>query len=178
MVFDTETTGLFDNRTVKLDQLPEIIEIYATTIDLDTGEVGETIHSLVKPRKPLVEKTTTITGITPEMLADAPSFSEIADKLIGLLEKADAVIAHNATFDCDMVEIELERIGRKIKWPQTICTVEQSMHYPRNRKSVRLKLSELYEFLFPGERFVAHRADSDVNALVRICVEMRKRGDL
>jgi hypothetical protein len=43
-------------------------------------------------------------------------------------------------------------------------------------KGYRLKLREIYDYLFPGEVFEAHRADSDVNALVRVTIELYKKG--
>jgi hypothetical protein len=73
-----------------------------------------------------------------------------------------------------MIDLEAKRLNRVIKWPPLVCTVEQSIHY----KGHRMNLGDLHEHLL-GVRFSgAHRAKEDVDALVRCCVEMRKRGDL
>jgi hypothetical protein len=55
-----------------------------------------------------------------------------------------------------------------------ICTIEQSVHYT----GYRMNLGDLHQHLL-GEKFSgAHRAREDVEALLRVCVEMRLRGDL
>ncbi len=189
-IFDTETTGLIDNRSLPLDKQPQVIEFYGVKVDLDKIIKSKS----KKPVKPIAElefltkpsvllkdvktggkKTITdITGIDDSMLEHAPPFSRVADRIINFLEGSPVVIAQNASFDRDMIEIEAERLGRKMVWPPLICTVEQSIHY----KGMRLNLGDLHEHLlgyrFPG----AHRARPDVEALVRCCVEMRRRGDL
>jgi DNA polymerase III epsilon subunit-like protein len=84
------------------------------------------------------------------------------------------VIAHNLSYDRDMLNIEFQRLGHFIAWPPGLCTVEQSVHY----KGYRLNLTGLHEYLF-GQPFAgAHRARPDVEALTRCCVEMFKRRDL
>jgi DNA polymerase III epsilon subunit-like protein len=107
------------------------------------------------------------------MVEDSPTFQVVAPRIKAFLEKAPLVIAHNARFDCDMIEVEFERIRETIAWPPVICTVEQSMHY----SSKRLSLTQLYEYMFKEKFTDAHRAGGDVSALVRIAIEMRKRGD-
>ncbi len=74
-----------------------------------------------------------------------------------------------------MIDIEFERLkATKVAWPRVICTIEQTMHYIGRR----MTLSVLHEHLF-GEKFQgAHTAFGDVSALVRICVELHKRGDI
>lgn len=180
-VFDTETSGLIRNRTLKLDQQPEVIEFYACHADLKKkGKVSKELDLLIKPKKPLSDtpnagdkKTITeITGITNEMLKKAKPFSAHAKEIASILSGQKIVIAHNASFDREMIDIEFERCGVKnFKWPQVICTVEQTIHL----KGFRLSMSNLHQELF-GEPFPgAHRAKVDVQALLRCCVELHKR---
>jgi DNA polymerase III alpha subunit (gram-positive type) len=180
LVFDTETTGLTKNRTVKLDLQPEIIEFTGLLVDLKTGKAKKTLDLLVKPSKPLSDtpafgekKTITdITGITNAMLMDAQYMDQQFDSIVKLIESSPVVIAHNASFDKEMIDIEAQRLGRVVKWPRVICTVEQTLHL----KGHRLTMTKLYQELF-GEAFAgAHRSRADVEALVRICVELFKRG--
>lgn len=182
LIFDTETTGLVKNRTLKLDQQPSIIEFYACLVNLKTGKIARELDLLIKPPKLLSDtpapgdkKTITqITGITNAMLADAQPFSLHAKDIINMLTKAPLVIAHNASFDKEMIDIEAERLGFEVKWPRIICTVEQTIAM----KGYRLSLSALHQELF-GEPFTgAHRAKVDVAALTRCCVELFKRGML
>ncbi|MCX7124098.1 MAG: 3'-5' exonuclease [Gammaproteobacteria bacterium] len=182
LLLDCETTGLVRNRTLKLERQPEIIEFYACLANLKTGKVTKEFNSFLKPAKELSDtpapgdrKTITeITGITNAMLKDAPTFKEKSAEIIKLIESAPCVIAHNASFDREMCDIEAERIGRKIKWPRVLCTVEQTI----SMKGYRLSLSALHQELF-GEPFTgAHRAKIDVEALARCCKELLKRGIL
>lgn len=182
-LLDTETTGLIENRSAALDKLPEIIEFYCIKADLKRkGKKLSELHTLIKPssglpRLAIGSKTKTITqitGITEEDLKESPLFPRVAGQIFEFLERSPLIIAQNASFDRDMLDIEAERLGRKLVWPPLICTVEQTVHY----KGYRLNLGDLYEYLF-GERFPgAHRAKADTEALLRCCVEMFKRGDL
>lgn len=187
LLLDTETTGLIENRSMASDRWPEIIEFYGLLADLrGRGRKKKDLHRMIRPQRLLQEETirtatgrkkrgiTEITGISNEMLAGAPSFAEVADDVIGFVEKAPLVIAHNASFDKEMLDMEAERLGRKIAWPPVLCSIEQSIHY----KGYRLNLADLHEHLF-GEKFSgAHRAEADVGALMRCCVEMHRRGDI
>lgn len=173
-VYDTETSGLVENRTIKLEKLPEIIEFYGAYVDLATGEVEMEIDTLIKPQSPIASEITKITTITNEMLKDAPPFSELADIIADTIGDAGFLLAHNASFDKEMVDIEFERLGRKIKWGRILCSVEATIHL----KGYRLSLSALHEELF-GEPFAgAHRAKVDVTALIRCARELYRRGDL
>lgn len=172
LVFDTETTGLIDNRTIKLASQPHVIEFMSQLVDLDGGHVGSETELLIRPPEPLPEKIVKITGITDEMLVGAPSFSDVATVIRTAIESAPLVIAHNASFDAEMLDIEFDRLGQKIAWPRLICTVEQTVHL----RGYRMTLTQLHSFLIGGGHAEAHRARSDVEALVRCIVEMRKRG--
>lgn len=182
LIFDTETTGLPKNRTIKLDLQPEIIEFAAFLVNLKTGKVAKKYQTLIKPAKPLSDapgfgekKTITqITGITNEMLKDAPTFKEVSKVIFNMIQKAPVVIAHNLSFDAEMLEIEAERIKYELRWPRKICTVEATIAM----KGYRLNLTKLHLDLF-GESFEgAHRAQGDVEALTKCSVELFKRGIL
>lgn len=175
VIFDTETTGLIDNRTVHIDKQPHIIEFYGQLVDLRDGTVERKFHSLIKPPIALPVNVKNgkgiaeMTGINEEMLIGQPSFAQVKNDINELFDGATAVIAHNLSFDKDMVEVEYERLGEKPIWPRRqICTVEQTIHL----RGHRLNLTKLHNILFPGETFVAHRAINDVEALTRCAVEL------
>lgn len=179
VVFDTETTGLIRNRTLKLDQQPEVIEFYACAVNLKTGRISKELDFLIKPLKPLSDKPapgekktiTQMNGISNEMLKGKPTFKEVHAKIFSMLQGAPVVIAHNASFDKEMINIEAQRLGIELAWPRVICSIEQTLHL----KGHRLSLTNLHLELF-GEPFDgAHRAKVDVAALVRCCRELHKR---
>lgn len=172
--FDTETTGLVENRTVKDERLPEIIEFYGCEFNLKTGKIGKEVNLLIKPRKAITDEITNITGITNEMVAKAPPFLVASREIKRMIEAQSLILAHNLSYDKEMVNIEMDRIKEKMTWPRGLCTVEQTIHL----KGFRLSLTNLHEYLF-GEPFSgAHRAKVDVAAMVRCCVELHKRGEL
>lgn len=171
-IFDTETTGLISNHLVKLEQQPEIIEFYGNLVDLDTGEILNEVEYLIKPKGKIDDIITRITTINAAMVEEAPRFGEVLPTIRQAIESAPLVIAHNASFDREIVDIEFERRDATLKWPKLICTVEATIHL----RGYRLSLSALHEYLF-GEVFTgAHRARVDVAALTRCACELRKRG--
>lgn len=175
LVFDTETSGLIKNRLVPLDQQPRIIEFFGQLVDTETGETLEELEFFCDPGIQIEPIITRITGIKPEQLQGQPPFKHFAAQVIELIGKADALVAHNLSFDMAMVENDIKRASHEVHWNhRLICTVEQT-EWMRGH---RLNLSALHEELF-GEPFAgAHRARVDVDALARCFLELFKRGEL
>lgn len=173
-IYDTETDGLIKSSAVRLEKQPRIIELFGVVLNEHDQEV-ETWQSLFAHPKPLDPIIIDVTGITNDLLKDAPPFIDKAAELKQLLESCDRVVGHNLTFDRDMVNNEMRRCNMNVNWTRDmICTVEATEHY----KGFRLGLNVLHEELF-GERFKdAHRAEPDVRALVRCYIELKKRGDV
>jgi len=174
-LFDTETTGLIDNRTMPLKKQPYIIEWYSCVGDLSTGEVISELDMLIKPPIPISEESVKITGITDAMVENAPMFPAVAQQIKEAMENGPQAMAHNASYDIEMLDIEFERLGQTVHWPRRpICTVEATVHL----KGFRLNLAGLHEYLF-GKGFPeAHRAKNDVMALFRCACELYKRDEL
>jgi DNA polymerase III epsilon subunit-like protein len=182
-VIDCETTGLVFNHTVDLYQQPSVIEFYGAnaTIIKSGYKITSALNLLIKPPQLLANRPVDrnkkktiemITGINDEMLHDKPLFAAVADDILKMIEKAPLVIAHNAAFDKEILDLEFERLGRTIKWPPIICTIEQTMHACGHK----LSMAKLYEYLLNDTFQGAHRAEVDVAALLRCLVEMVKRG--
>lgn len=176
--FDTETTGLVKPRSIKLNKQPEVIEFFGCLVDLKSGKIDREIDLLIRPtvEYPMTEYTirATKTKLSNDLLADAPTFQNVANDIRIFLENAPLLIAHNLSFDKEMIEIEFERLkAPPVIWPlRQFCTVEQSIHL----QGRRLSLTKLHQYLFDGEEFLdAHRARNDVMALTRCAVEMHKR---
>lgn len=179
VVFDTETTGLVKSRLIKLDKQPEVIEFFACLVDLKSGKIDRELDLLIRPTVEYPMSVYTIketkTKLSNDMLYDAPTFKEVAKQIREFLEGAPRLIAHNITFDKEMIEIEHERLQQTITWPLRLdCTVEQTIHL----KGHRLSLTALHTLLFDEGFEDAHRARHDVMALTRCAVELQKRGML
>ncbi len=93
VLFDIETTGLDS-------QYDEIIEIGA--VKVKNAIVVDEFHSLVKPKHRIDEFITDLTGITNEMVADAPYIKDVLPSFIEFIGK-DILIGHNVNFDINFI---------------------------------------------------------------------------
>ena len=168
-----------DNGSVDapLHTQPKIIELFALKVDDETFEIQDELELLIDPKEKLTDEIKTVTGITDDMLLDRPTFSEVRLQIMKFWLGQLVSAGHNVTFDCDMLEVELRRIGavNRFPWsPFRWCSVELSEHYLGRR----LKLIDLHTHLFGVGFEKAHRARNDVMATYRCLAEMKKRGDL
>ena len=90
---DLETTGLSP-------QYDEIIEICA--IKIDSGKEIERFQTLVKPENEIDEYISELTGITNELVADAPHIKDVLPSLIDFLSDW-VIVGHNVNFDINFV---------------------------------------------------------------------------
>ena len=84
---------------------------------------GSSIHIYINPEKP-VGDSVNVHGITDEFLADKPKYAEIADVLFEYLKGAE-IIAHNATFDMNFLNMEFTRAG--LPALSEVCTVTDTL---------------------------------------------------
>lgn len=114
-VCDIETTG-GNNRTGK------IIEIAVFLVEND--EIIDEFQSLINPERPIPPFITSMTGISAEMVADAPRFYEIAKRLVEIT--SDAIfVAHNVSFDYNYIVTEFARLGYTFQ-REKMCTLALS----------------------------------------------------
>ena len=104
-IIDIETTG----GSARLERITEIA-IYLHDGNKITGE----FVSLVNPERNIPYFITNLTGITNEMVEDAPHFYEIAKKIIELTE-GRTFVAHNARFDYSFIRQEYKSLGYNFK---------------------------------------------------------------
>lgn len=103
VVLDTETTGL------NAKQGDRVIEIGC--IEMRSRRVTENhFHRYVNPERKSEEGAARVHGIADEFLADKPKFAEVAKELVDYLRGAELII-HNAGFDVEFLDLELERAG-------------------------------------------------------------------
>jgi len=95
--------------------------------------VTNTYSTLINPECYISNMYTNISGITNEMVADAPKFYEVA-KHISEFTEGCVFVAHNVKFDYNFVRDEFNSLGFKYK-RETLCTVQLS------RKLIPGKLS-------------------------------------
>jgi DNA polymerase-3 subunit epsilon len=101
---------------------------------LEHGEVVEQWSSLVNPGTRIPPSIEQFTGISNDMVADAPAFEDLCAEVRRRLE-GRLFVAHNARFDYGFVRNEFRRIGGKFSAP-VLCTVRLSRalfrEYPRH----------------------------------------------
>ena len=161
-VFDTETTGL-DPGVEYLTEIGAVI--------IRNGEVVEEFDTFVKPGKPITPKITELTGITNEMVADAPSEKEALE---AFLKFADGriLVGHNVhSFDMRFVRAAAKRSGIKLENVTYIdtLTMAQAM-YPGLHNYKQGTINKHLEL----PAYEAHRACEDSAALGRIFCVMLK----
>ena len=174
-IFDTETDALITNSLKRLDLQPRILEIFILCGDQTGHSFDEKTagHSYFSYPRSVPAEVTKITGITNDDLVGAPAFERRAAQFRRMLEGADRVVAHNASYDISVFNAELERLGQEpLQLKEVICTVEQSEWV----KGHRLKLMDLHVELLGEEFEKAHTAENDVRATKRCYMEMVKRG--
>lgn len=176
IVFDKETTGLIINRKRKLDLQPWTVEDFALKIDMDTGEELGTYHSHYKPGTRMEKQAEKVTGLTDEFLSTKPMFSEKIDEVESFFEDCEFLIGQNIMFDINVMMIDFERCNRTFFYEdKTIIDLVEATEYIQG---FRMKLGDLYEYLF-NERFAAaHTGEADVRATAKIYLELKKRGDI
>ncbi len=161
-IVDIETTG-------GTTQHERIIEIAIFLFDGKT--IVDTFQSLIHPEKALPPFITQLTGITNEMLRDAPRFFEVARKIYEMTEKA-VFVAHNVNFDYWFVRHEFKRLGGNFN-RKTLCTVRLSRKLLKGHSSYSLgKLCNDLNISIKNR----HRAEGDAQATVELFRLLLEKG--
>ena len=122
VLLDLETTGA----TPLKDRITEI-----ALIRFENGVEVARWQTLVNPETSIPPFIQGLTGINDAMVAQAPTFKEISDKLFAFLEGA-VLAAHNVRFDHGFLKSEFKRIGITLR-QKVICTVKLSRKlYPQH----------------------------------------------
>lgn len=117
---DIETTG----GTPLYDRITEV-----ALIKIEGGEKTVVWESLTNPETPIPRQITGLTGISNEMVQNAPTFKDIAGDLFSHLQGM-VLTAHNCRFDYGFLKAEFKRLGGTLRL-QTLCTVKLSRRlYP------------------------------------------------
>ncbi|MCD5322721.1 MULTISPECIES: PolC-type DNA polymerase III [Pontibacillus] len=114
VVFDVETTGLsaiYDT----------VIELAA--VKIKEGEIIDRFESFANPHEPLSQTTTDLTGITDDMVKDAPDPDEVFKDFHKWMGDS-ILVAHNASFDMGFLNAGLQKIGYEKASNPVIDTLE------------------------------------------------------
>jgi len=118
-VVDVETTG---TRARRGDRIIEIAVVAPRGAAPGSAEPQVLFHSLVNPGIPVPPFVGTLTGISGDMLRQAPSFDAVVDGLLDALRNT-VFVAHNARFDWAFVSAEVERARGLLLQGPRVCTM-------------------------------------------------------
>ncbi len=158
VVFDLETTGL-DN--VKCG----ITEIGA--VRLIDGKIVDTFSSFVNPGMPIPAEIVKLTGITDEMVKDAPDTQTALKSFREYIGESACLVAHNADFDMGFIKEKGKAYGISFD-DDVIDTLAISRAWLPNLGKYKLNiLGDHY-----GVEFKHHRAVNDCEATAEILLKM------
>ena len=155
-IIDIETCGgKFDFEKSRITEICVVLH--------DGLQVTEVFTSLINPGCYIGSNFTRITGISNEMVADAPRFHEIASKILELT--TDRIfVAHNVNFDYGFIKEEFASLGYKYK-RETLCTVRLSRKLMPGKQSYSLgKLCDSIGIQIENR----HRAEGDAVATAKL----------
>jgi len=160
VVFDLETTGA---------KAPpcRITEIGAYRIR--DGRIAEEFHTLVNPEMPIPRFITMLTGISDEMVIDAPRFCDIVSEFLDFIGDS-VLVAHNARFDMGFLNHEIGRVYEDYRVGNpSLCTVQLSRRLLPQIENHKLNTVANY---FSIELLNHHRAGDDAKATAEIFVNL------
>ncbi len=164
-VFDLETTGLSPVRD-------RIVEIGAVRVDRD-GTLTR-FETLVNPACPIPAGVTRVHGITNEMVADAPKFSDAAYRFQEFAH-GSRLVAHNARFDLGFMQESLARSGLplfKNGALDSIVLIRKAYPGLSSYSLQALKVALVLSDDYPGQ---AHRAGYDAELTMAAFAMAMKR---
>lgn len=160
-IVDIETTGGYAEK----HKITEIAIYHHDGI-----QITDVYHSLINPGRNIPEFITGLTGITTEMVYQAPAFHEIADDIYQRLA-GKVFVAHNAHFDYSFLKKEFEQVGVNLQ-TRKLCTVRLARKIIPGLRSYSLgSLAESLGIHIQNR----HRAGGDAAATARVFDQLMRR---
>jgi DNA polymerase-3 subunit epsilon len=148
-IIDVETTG-HGNRMTEI-----------SVFKYDGITVIDEFTSLINPNCFIPEHITALTGIDNALVANAPTFEEVAEDILSITEDS-IFVAHNVNFDYNVIHGEFKRIGLDFT-RKKLCTVRLSRRLLPGHRSYSLgKLCKGFNINLVDR----HRARGDAEATV------------
>ena len=167
VVFDTETPGLAPSRD-------RIIELAA--IRFVGGVPTEIFESFINPEKPIPQEASTVNHITDDMVAEAPTISQILPAFEAFVG-GSPLIAHNLSFDLKFIYYSGSTLmDSPRKYFDTLTIARKMLKKPKSKYDEEFEmwetdydsdfdvydhkletLAQYYGITFPGK----HRAAAD-----------------
>ena len=161
VVVDVETTG-------GKGEHHRVTEVGA--VKVRDGEVIDTFSTLVNPQRTIPPGITRLTGISADMVADAPYFADIADDFARFM--GDAIfVAHNVEFDYRFISAEFKRLGRRFRHAKLCTCASMRRLYPGHRSYSLNALCAAYDIPLKNH----HRALCDAEAAAELLILVNEK---
>ena len=163
VVVDVEATG---GAPARGDRVTEV-----AAVRVAGGRIVDCFESLVNPERSIPPSVTALTRITDEMVAGAPRFRDLAERLGDWLE-GGIFVAHNVSFDWRFLAAEFERCRGGRLGGERVCTLRlaRRLHPELQRRSLGV-LADYYSI--PVETW--HRAGPDARTTAELFVRFLNR---
>ncbi len=148
-IVDIETTG---------GNFPDRITEIAIFVH-DGKKILDKYQTLINPECYISPFITQLTGITNQMVENAPKFYEVAKDIVQFTENC-VFVAHNVNFDYNFIKAEFQQLGYDYR-RKLLCTVRLSRKFFPNLGSYKLTSLTSTLNISHGQ---AHRAESDAHA--------------
>lgn len=161
VVIDVETTG-------SNPDYHNIIDI--SCVIIENGVIKSEFSTLVKTRQYIPRFISLMTGITNEMLINAPEISDVISKVNDIISSPNTIfVAHNADFDYSFIRSAFTKTGQYFPSPPKLCTLKLARRLVGaiNKKN----LGALAEF-FNIPLVNRHRAYADAKATALVFLEL------
>lgn len=210
LIFDTETTGLSKTKIISPDTLdvwPHIVQFSFAIFDTDKNEIYKTYDFIIRlePGVKIPDEASKIHGITDEISREkGVSIQDAMGQFFYCLQTVDMLVAHNVSFDSNMLKVELLRIIYNKKYPSYhISAFKRDLHFLTNFENVFCTmmetidlckiemtnrygekynkyptLSELHNHLFKTVPNLLHNSFVDILATLRCFVKLKFDRDL
>jgi DNA polymerase III subunit epsilon len=132
-----------------------------------------TLELLFRPPVPhdwFSEGNTRVHGITPAMVQDAPTYSEVINQMLEFIDE-DLLVAHNASFDMGVLAASAKAINHELPKLRYGCSLKIA------RKTYNLESYRLNAVAYAvgHEEFEHHNALADSDACARIVIHAAQR---
>lgn len=128
VIFDVETTG-FNPR------VEDLLEIGA--VKFRHGQIVAEFHRMIRPGKEISAEIQKLTGITPEMVQDAPQPAEVLEEFRQFID-GSVLVAHNAQFDIGFIKAKFQVYLNTLFLPVYLDTLTLARSVWPEFKSFRL----------------------------------------
>ena len=165
VVFDIETTGL----SAEDDEITEI-----GAVKVSGGKVVDRWSTFVNPKRPIPENIVKLTGITDEMVSDAPVIGDILGEFFDFCRGA-VLVAHNATFDTGFIKAAAARAELDYSFCSLDTLQLARCLYPELRNHKLDNLTKHLGVILENHHRAVNDAKATADVFIKMLDELRTR---